>query len=341
MRAEGVEQANNGIGNLGSGEVEKGAASEGACGEPASNTPTVTRKQLIRLFVAWLEAIEDVSRKHEFEVAFSGWIDQIVMQQMPLSKYRILFLYADRTLSHSDADRIYRALTNSAKAKRENEKPVLLILHSPGGYASSAYMIGKMLHEFSPAGVEIAVPRKAKSAATLLCCSANHVHMGSLSQLGPIDPQLEDGPALGLKASIEHLARLATEYPNATPLFVGYMSERIDPISLGYCERAAESAMQYAERLLKSAHHSCAQEDVEAIARRLTYDYKDHGFVIDKHEAASLFPNGTVVFDAEEYFLADSLYQDIRVLERIARLKNFTFSFVGSVFDHPCVTSTR
>lgn len=304
--------------------------------EPSGSPNVVSRSELIRLFLEYLDEINDRSKEKGFREAFSAWISQVINQCPAITqKYLTLFLYADRILSRSDADSIYKALSHSSKTTR---KRVLLVLHSPGGFSSSAYIIGKMLHEYSLGGVEIAVPRKAKSAATLLCCAASHIHMGSLSELGPIDPQLDEGPALGLKASIEHLARLSKEYPEATSLFVGYMAKRIDPISLGYCERAAESAMQYAIRLLRSAHSSCADEELEAIARKLTYDYKDHGFVIDKQEADALFPDGTVVYDSPEYLLSDALYQDLNLLERLARAKKYSFSFIGSANNYPMIT---
>jgi hypothetical protein len=53
--------------------------------------------------------------------------------------YNILFLYDDRSIDRSDADRIYRAVENI-----DRSKPLLLILHSRGGVASAAYFIAKI-----------------------------------------------------------------------------------------------------------------------------------------------------------------------------------------------------
>jgi ClpP class serine protease len=124
----------------------------------------------------------------------------------------------------SDADHIYAAVTKFA-----DKKPILLIFHSSGGYVGPAYLIGKLLREYSEGKLEIAVPRLAKSGATLLCCAADHLHMGSLSELGPIDPQFEGLPALGLKSAIQHIAELVAEYPHATDLLSKYMSQTIRP----------------------------------------------------------------------------------------------------------------
>jgi hypothetical protein len=76
--------------------------------------------------------------------------------------------------------------------------------------------------------------------------------MGSLSELGPIDPQFKGLPALGLKSAIQHIAELVAEYPHATDLLSKYMSQSIQPIHLGYYERVTESAVQYG--VLGSGH---------------------------------------------------------------------------------------
>ena len=89
----------------------------------------------------------------------------------------------------SDADDIYSAVTTF-----EEPKPILLVLLSTGGAISSAYLIGKLCREYAHDKLVIVVPREAKSAATLLCCAADEIHMGSLSELGPIDPQIDKLP---------------------------------------------------------------------------------------------------------------------------------------------------
>ena len=48
-----------------------------------------------------------------------------------------------------------------------------------------------------------------------------------------------------------YIAYLIKDYPQASEMFAKYLNLSIDPIHLGYYERVAESATQYAERLLK------------------------------------------------------------------------------------------
>ena len=255
-------------------------------------------------------------RLEQQTVAFMGVIE----------KFHVVYLLQDRMLVPSDADAIYRTLKN--RQEKDLQKPVLLILDSGGGRIEPAYLIGKMLREGT--GLEVAVPRRAKSAATLICCAASHIHMGSLSELGPIDPQINGVPALGLKNAIQHLAELTGKYPDAVNLFVGYMCKRVEPLALGYYERVVESSMQYAERLLAQAFPREPIQNRKAIARKLTYDYKDHGFVIDKQEASDVFPAQSIKVDTDEYLFSDMIYKEVEFVKCIASMYGFDFSVVGT-----------
>lgn len=262
-----------------------------------------------------------------------GYIRRYLKQQVDkhavAANYNIVFLYDETRMVESDADNIYSAVT-----KFPETKPVLLVLHSSGGFVGPAYLIGKMLHEYSEGKLEIVVPRRAKSGATLLCCAADHIHMGSLSELGPIDPQFEELPALGLKSAIQHIAELVAEYPLATELFARYMSQSIQPIHLGYYERVAESAVQYAERLLKP-HKDTLGQDPGKIAKDLVYSYKDHGFVIDKQEAQAIFGDKVVRHNSEEYKLGNAVYQSLVFVSRVADLVDYNFYMIGALSSEP------
>jgi hypothetical protein len=132
--------------------------------------------------------------------------------------YNLLVVYDGRPIERSDTDKIYRAVSAG-----QADKPILLVVDSGGGSISPAYFIAKLCREYSRDRFEVAVPRRAKSAATLICCGADKIHMGSLSELGPIDPQFDGVPALALKHSIEHLAELVKLHPAASDMFASYL----------------------------------------------------------------------------------------------------------------------
>ena len=101
------------------------------------------------------------------------------IEESPIGdKYNILILHDEGMMVRVDADSIY-----SASASFDNKRPVLLILYSTGGIIGSAYLIGKLCRECAKEQFVVVVPRQAKSAATLICCAADEIHMGSLSEL--------------------------------------------------------------------------------------------------------------------------------------------------------------
>lgn len=220
-----------------------------------------------------------------------------------LANYTIVVLYDDHSLTRFAADRMYSALAATDKAK-----PILLVLNSSGGDVAAAYLIAKLCREHTTATFEVAIARRAKSAATLICCGADRIHMGSLSELGPIDPQFGAIPALALKHSVEHIAQLAANHPAASGMFSDYLAKSLRVEALGFFERVAESAVQYAVRLLNWRSNAPENKDNEAIARRLVYAYKDHGFVIDSREAIEIFGEQIVANDTDEYQLSNALF---------------------------------
>ena len=249
--------------------------------------------------------------------------------------YNLIIMYDSTEMIKNDADHVYDSLTRFA-----DKKPLLMVLYSNGGDIGAAYLIGKLCREYSNDCFVIAVPRAAKSAATLLACAADEIHMGSLSELGPIDPQIDRLPALGLKNSIEHIAQLVKKTPESSEMFAKYLHSSLKLIDLGYYERVAESAMQYAERLL-ATHADKLGKPVADIAKELVYSYKDHGFVIDKSEAESIFSPEIIRHNTPIYLLANDMYKTLNMIKGFLEWLNNTFYFIGSLDSKPHIRSLR
>ena len=255
----------------------------------------------------------------------SEFLKGILSKNPSYQKYNILILYDESTLLKGDSDKIYNAVT-----RFKERKPILLIIYSRGGSADSAYLIGKLCREYAEKEFHVAIPRMAKSAATMICCAANQIHMGSLSELGPIDPQINGLPALGLKNSVEHIAELVKTYPESSEMFAEYLAKSMPLMYLGYYERVAESATHYAEKLL-STHSENLPKSASAISQELVYKYKDHGFVIDKGEAESIFGDKIIQVDTDEYELSNSLYNALNAIKNLMKYFNRTFYYIGSL----------
>lgn len=86
-----------------------------------------------------------------------------IMDRHQISKsYEVLFLYDNqKSITEDTADIIYEAIP------QQNKKPILLILQSKGGQIEPAYLISKTCKERAARFI-VAIPRKAKSAATLI-----------------------------------------------------------------------------------------------------------------------------------------------------------------------------
>ena len=300
--------------------------------KPASPTPDVTSAEAepapprvppeVDFFTLDPAASDD-----QIQSAVDRVIAEVVEENDSVSGYNIIVLYDGINMARSDANKIYSSLSTVDRAR-----PILLVLKSPGGDIAAAYFIGKLCREHTTDAFEVAIPREAKSAATLICCSADVIHMGSLSELGPIDPQFGGMPALAVKHSLEHLAEIAARHPGAKEMISDYLSKSLPVNIVGYFERAAGSAAQYAERLLSNRLSPMEAAANAEIARRLVYEYKDHGFAIDAREAATIFGEAMVKMNTPHYDIANQIYEQLDLMEFVVGRKfNRHFSFTGGL----------
>ena len=108
------------------------------------------------------------------------------------------------TISDQDPDMIEEALERLPGDGKE----VVLIINSPGGEGVAAERIVNVLRSYSPGNTfSVIVPRKAKSAATMICFGAHKIGMSRTSELGPVDPQIvvsnDEGQAVSVHAAHE------------------------------------------------------------------------------------------------------------------------------------------
>jgi ClpP class serine protease len=84
----------------------------------------------------------------------------------------------------------------------DDDVPLDLVLHTPGGLVLAALQIAKAVREHR-GKVTVFVPHYAMSGGTLIALAADEIVMCEHSVLGPIDPQLGDSPAASLISVIE------------------------------------------------------------------------------------------------------------------------------------------
>jgi ClpP class serine protease len=222
-----------------------------------------------------------------------------------------------------------RILTSLRSANDAREKDVLLFLLSRGGSVEPAYQISKLCKVFAKSKFVVAVPRFAKSAATLIALGADEVHLGLLGELGPIDPQIGDLPALGVSQALKTIASIASSYPKSADMFAKYLRQALTVEQIGYCDRVSDSAAQYAERLLSTKEF--LRPRAKEIARELVYEYKHHGFVIDLEEARKHLGSEWIKTDTQELRAGEELYTHFRWINRLLGIRNKRLLLVGNV----------
>lgn len=188
-----------------------------------------------------------------------------------------------------------------------------ILLHSPGGHPDYAYQAMKFFRRRFKE-VNVIVPIRAKSAATLMCLGADKIYMGEFGDLGPIDIQIDDPVEEGEKGvspldefkSLEYMRDMAIEWmayyaaianqeygisikqglEQGVPLVTGLMQpilSQVEPLEIGLYRRALAIGEEYGKRML-----ALAGKHDDELVRKLVWDYPSHSFCIDFEEALGL-----------------------------------------------------
>lgn len=211
-------------------------------------------------------------------------------------------------------DRIHAEKIYSEIEKFTDKKNIILFLRSLGGKVEPAYLISKLCNRYKKQKFIVSIPAEAKSAATLLSLGADEIHMGPMSELGPIDPQVDGLPLLSVPNALDKIASLVEKYPASAPMFSSYLKDNLKIGILGYYDRIAESASQYAQRLLKGKLTD-SSKSVEDLASHFTNHYKDHRFVIDVEESKELLGKSIVKDNTDIYKVGSRLLSFMNSVE--------------------------
>lgn len=147
--------------------------------------------------------------------------ESIALMGMALSRY----------IDVEDSEAVLRAIR-----KTDDDVPIDLVIHTPGGLVLAAGQIAWALAEH-PAKVTVYVPHYAMSGGTLLALSADEVVMDENAVLGPVDPQLGGVPAASVRAAVE---RKDPNEVDDTTLILDDLSEK----AIGQVERTVTELLE-------------------------------------------------------------------------------------------------
>jgi ClpP class serine protease len=191
---------------------------------------------------------------------------------------RLLGFPIARYIDINDSEDVLRAIQMT-----DEDVPLDLVLHTPGGLVLAALQIAKAVREHK-AKVTVFVPHYAMSGGTLIALAADEIVMCKHSVLGPIDPQLGQSPAASL-------IKVTEEKP------VG----RIDDQTLVLADVGRKAIAQVKQAASELLERRLPAEQARTLAEKLTAGTWTHDYPIWASTAKSLglpvstdMPNGVL-----------------------------------------------
>jgi hypothetical protein len=212
-------------------------------------------------------------------------------------------------MEDDDVDTIYNVLEETFKGKRVGT--IELILSSLGGMANAAFNIVRTIRSYADT-FNVIIPRRAKSAASLIALGADKIFMHRMSELGPIDPIVSHpmGPILiPARAAPYFIEKVLPEISKMENTVSNYFL-KVDYAHVGFCITTVEKAREYAKRLLLNYHfkdRSDKQKIADDVARQLT-SYPSHDFIIGSDEAKNILHLNVEELNEEDWKIVWSLY---------------------------------
>ena len=142
-----------------------------------------------------------------------------------------------------------------------------LILHTPGGNIAATQSVVDYLRQMFGNDIRAIVPQIAMSAGTMIACSCKSIVMGLHSNIGPIDPQLRDIPAYGVREEFQRAFREVTADPSKTPIWQAIIGQ-YRPTFLSQCENAITWSNSFVREQLENVMFS-GERDAKSMARSI------------------------------------------------------------------------
>jgi ClpP class serine protease len=171
-----------------------------------------------------------------------------------------------RYIDINDSEAVLRAIKLTS-----DEVPIDLVLHTPGGLVLASEQIAHALCRH-PGKVTVFVPHYAMSGGTLLALAAHEIVMDENAVLGPVDPHLQDRPAVSILKVLEQ--KDLNEIDDETLIMAD----------------VAEKAVRQVKRTVREILISRGTEGVDAdeLAEALASGHWTHDYPISVEEAQEL-----------------------------------------------------
>lgn len=151
----------------------------------SSLLPAIQKRMLQ---AARLKLVRELEQQHDSRViTLIHRQETMALLGFPLMRY----------IDIDDSEDVLRAIKLT-----DDEVPIDLVLHTPGGLVLASEQIAHALCRH-PAKVTVFVPHYAMSGGTLLALAADEIVLDENAVLGPVDPQLGEYPAVSILKVVE------------------------------------------------------------------------------------------------------------------------------------------
>jgi len=203
-----------------------------------------------------LEAIEAMQKERGTRVITLIHREETVsLFGIPVSKY----------IDIDDAEAILRAIRLTP-----DDKPIDLIVHTPGGLVLAASQIAHAIQKHK-GKVTVFVPHYAMSGGTLIALSAGEIVMDPNAVLGPVDPQIGQYPAASIIRAVEA----------KTP-------EKAEDQTLILADISRKAISQVGSLVSELLEKCMPQKDAKQLAELITTGQFTHDYPITVERATSM-----------------------------------------------------
>ncbi|MEA4908390.1 MAG: ATP-dependent Clp protease proteolytic subunit [Anaerolineaceae bacterium] len=185
-----------------------------------------------------------------------------------------------RYIDIQDSEQVLRAIKMT-----DDNVPIDLILHTPGGLVLAAEQIANALCKH-PGKVTVFVPHYAMSGGTMIALSANEIVMDENAVLGPVDPQIGNYPAVSI------LSVLDKKDPN-----------EIDDQTMILADISRKAIRQVTLTIQRIASSHYGEEQASRLAEELAAGHWTHDYPITVEEGQALGLKITTGMPTEIYQL--------------------------------------
>lgn len=215
-------------------------------------------------------------------------------------------LRGSRVLVYCTNDRVPKRLTAAdvlafsrvLHTERKSDK-LDLVLHSHGGVIGAARALALQLRDYT-SQLNILVPIKARSSATLLCLAANEIILTSSAEFSPIDPIIKAGadvssslPRRISSEDVRSFRAMAEEWFNlrseeSRVQVLALLTQRIFPSTLAAFYRSDQYVRRVAQELIEFQLPDRTPAQRTEIVRQLIAGYANHQDLIGYRDIIKL-----------------------------------------------------